>query len=243
MPFGQRPEKKKAQMILFEAGRLFALLGLAGCFLLPTPPSSRVDVTAPIYPEPKNEECSIAILTSPPPAPHEAFAQITIRGNEDQMEEMQEKMRKEACVIGADAVVAFRDDSDVRVWRDTYPEWVENRAPHTMATDYDFSLIGIAILYKKGKPKAGMPRPTDALWGGRNFLSWPSFHSYPWHLSPAPQSSRDLIRSIPALAQSQPSTTTTFPRLSLLCNKTKKLFLPTSRKPKRETSLKRSRAS
>jgi hypothetical protein len=111
------------------------------------PPSTRVDLTAPVYPEPRDQECTVELLTSPPAVPHKAFAQISVRGDETQMVEMKEKVKKEACSLGADAVITFVDNSQVFTQRDSYSLEVD-REPHTMVNSYSFSLIGIAIVYE-----------------------------------------------------------------------------------------------
>jgi hypothetical protein len=126
---------------------VFFSFAITGCFLMPVPPSSRVDLTAPVYPEPRDRGCEVELLTSPPAAPHKAFAQISVRGDETQMAKMEEKVKEEACGLGADAVITFVDSSDVRLYQDSYPDWVE-REPHTMIKNYGFSLIGIAIVYQ-----------------------------------------------------------------------------------------------
>ncbi len=127
---------------------VFFSFAIAGCFSLPRPLSSRVDLTAPVYPEPHDQECPVELLTSPPALPHKPFAQIAVRGDEARMEKMQRKMKEEACGLGADAVITFVDSSTVRTYRDSYPTWMVNRQPHTMIGEYDFSLIGIAIVYE-----------------------------------------------------------------------------------------------
>lgn len=121
--------------------------GLAGCFLKPAPPPTRIDRTASLYPEPRDQGCAVELLTSPPPVPHKAFAQITVRGDKSQVARMEERVKEEACSLGADAVITFTDMSKVRIYQDSYPDWVD-REPHTMIKDYPFSLIGIAIVYK-----------------------------------------------------------------------------------------------
>jgi len=144
--------KKRLLKKVQAGGKLGWLLGffsfaITGCFLIPMPPSSRVDLTAPVYPEPRGQGCKVELLTSPPAAPHKASAQISVRGDESQMAKMEEKIKEEACSLGADAVITFFDSSDVRLYQDSYPDWVD-REPHTMIKNYEFSLIGIAIVYQ-----------------------------------------------------------------------------------------------
>jgi hypothetical protein len=148
MSVGKKAPLKKMKII----GRLgwvlvFVSLGMGGCIFLPTPPSTRVDRTASVYPEPRDRGCVVNLLTSPPTTPHKAFAQISVRGHESQMPEMEGKMKEEACDLGAHAVITFIDSSDIRIYQDSYPIWVD-RERHTMVKDYPFSLIGIAIVYR-----------------------------------------------------------------------------------------------
>jgi len=154
MPKGVKHSvSKEARLRKAEAGKkelwlcVLLFVGIAGCFLKPLPPSTRVDLTAPVYPEPRDQGCTVELLASPPAAPHKPFAQITVRGDETQMAKMEEKVKEEACSLGADAVITFTDIAKVRIYQDSYPDWVD-REPHTMIKDYQFSLIGIAIVYK-----------------------------------------------------------------------------------------------
>lgn len=133
---------------------VFLSFGIAGCFLIPTPPSTRVDLTAPVYPEPRDQGCTVELLTSPPAVPHKTFAQITVRGDESQIAKMEGIVKEKACSLGADAVITFIDSSEVRLYQEAYPEWVQNRTSHMITKDYPFSLIGVAIVYKDQKTKA-----------------------------------------------------------------------------------------
>jgi hypothetical protein len=111
-------------------------------------------LVAPVYPDPREPECDLEVFSSPPSIPHKAFAQIAVRGREKQMPKMRRLLRQEACGIGADAVITFIDSSKVQLYWEAYPMWVTNRAPHAVPQKYDFSLIGVAIIYTKESPKA-----------------------------------------------------------------------------------------
>ena len=132
---------------------------LAGCFFLTPPPSARVDIVAPVYPDPRDAGCDLEVFASPPSAPHKPFAQIAVRGRETQMPKMKTMLHDEACGVGADAVITFIDSSKVQLYWEAYPEWVTNRAPHAIPQNYDFSLIGVAILYtpEEAAAKGGQP--------------------------------------------------------------------------------------
>jgi hypothetical protein len=126
---------------------VFFSFAIVGCSM---PLSTRVDLTAPVYPEPRDRGCKVELYTSPPAVPHKAFAQIRVRGDEKRMDKMQELVKEEACSLGADAVITFIDSSKTRLYQDTYPTWVDREA-HTMARNYKLSLIGIAIVYEDQK--------------------------------------------------------------------------------------------
>jgi len=145
---------KKSRLSKVETGSRLGLLlvlfsfAIVGCSI---PPSTRVDLTAPVYPEPRDRGCKVELYTSPPAVPHKAFAQIRVRGNEKQMDKMQEKLEEEACSLGADAVITFIDSSKTSLYQASYPEWVADRYPHPMVKNYKFSLIGIAIVFEDQK--------------------------------------------------------------------------------------------
>ena len=126
------------------------LLGtFIGCAATPPPPSLRVDQTAPAYPMPRAPDCNIDILTTPPTAPHQVFAQITIRGRQEQMASMQAKLKAEACARGADAVITSIDQSSTRIFHETTGVGGANAPAHLLVKDYPLSLIGKALVYNQ----------------------------------------------------------------------------------------------
>ena len=126
------------------------LLGLCtACVATTPPPSLRVDQTALIYPSARARDCAIELLTSPPQAPHQVFAQITIRGRQEQLASMQAKLKAEACAQGADAVITSLDQSSTRLYHETTGVGGTNAPAHLLVKDYPLSLIGRALVYAK----------------------------------------------------------------------------------------------
>src|SRR4051794_29418044 len=82
--------------------------------------------TNTIYPEPRPENCRLAILTSAPTEPYESFAQIiSYAGSAEMAERMESLIKAKACEEGAEAIILLPMQYIDHVnTEDTYPDWV-----------------------------------------------------------------------------------------------------------------------
>ena len=95
--------------------------------------------------------CRIPILSSPPALPHEVIARVKTYGNQGTgMEAMQNALHREACSIGAEAIILermkageFQDETTVQHTGMSTVRDYRSRA------DYEFQLVGLAIRYKQ----------------------------------------------------------------------------------------------
>ena len=95
--------------------------------------------------------CKIPILSSPPALPHEVIARVKTYGNQGTgMEAMQDALHREACSIGAEAIVLqrvkageFQDEITVQ------HQGASTARDYRSRSDYEFQLVGLAIRYKQ----------------------------------------------------------------------------------------------
>lgn len=128
-----------------------------GCSRL-YPPVAHVELLAPIYPDARPQNCRLPVLSAPPDQPFEAFAQIvSYAGSAEMAERMQSLIKKEACGIGADAIVLMpmREGTHFNT-ENTYPDWVLERGfgqggrfPHWVDRRYSVSQRAFALVFKR----------------------------------------------------------------------------------------------
>lgn len=131
---------------------------MTGCWNRLYPPVAHVELLAPIYPESRPQNCTLTVLSAPPEQPYEPFAHIvSYAGSAEMAERMQSLIKKEACEIGADAIVLLpmREKEHVST-EDTYPDWVLERGfgqggrfPHWVDRRYSVSQRAFALVFKK----------------------------------------------------------------------------------------------
>jgi hypothetical protein len=130
----------------------------AGCGLVRLyPPVAVVEYIEEVYPDPRPQNCTLAVLSAPPSEPHKVFARVvSYAGSAEMAEKMQALIRANACEIGADALVLLPLQHGTHVnTEDTYPDWVleqGNRSPHWVDKRYSVSQRGFALVFKKGTP-------------------------------------------------------------------------------------------
>lgn len=132
---------------------------VAGCLFRLYPPVAFTENIAPIYPDPRPQNCPIVVLKNTPPArSYEVFARITSYGNSpESQEKMQSLIQQNACEIGADAVVLLPLQEVEHISsRDTYPDWllgngtdVGDRTQVKVDRRYTLRQQGIALVFKR----------------------------------------------------------------------------------------------
>lgn len=123
---------------------------LAACPNRPTKPLVLTEQVGEIPVQFSSRNCLIPTLTAPPTQPHEVFARIKTYGNPGtEPGAMQEALHREACAIGAQAVIvqamregAFEDSVSIQ-----HLGFSTDR-DYTSTADYAYQLIGLAIRYK-----------------------------------------------------------------------------------------------
>jgi len=132
----------------------------AGCFFKIYPPVAHLERTAPVYPEPRPEDCNIRVLTNPPEEPFEVFAQVVAyAGSEDYAERMEALIKRNACEAGADAIVLLPMQHGAHYnTENTYPDWVVGkgdgqggRFQHWVDKRYTVSQRALALVFKRGQ--------------------------------------------------------------------------------------------
>lgn len=127
---------------------------LAGCTLLgcvsrPTRPLVLTEQVGELPVEFSAADCTIPILSDPPDAPHEIIARVKTYGNQGTgMAPMQDALLREACSIGAEAIVLqrlrageFADEVTVQ------HQGASTARDYRSRSDYEFQLVGLAIRY------------------------------------------------------------------------------------------------
>ena len=122
-------------------------------------PVAWVQKTAPVYPNPRPDNCKMAMLQKPPTESHETIAQIWSYGNgQEELPQMQHLIRFEACQLGAHAVILlpFQDVEHVNTFN-AYPDWaaeMKDKSRQGESTQsrtvkhYNVSQVGYALIYK-----------------------------------------------------------------------------------------------
>jgi hypothetical protein len=120
------------------------------CVNRPTKPLVLTEQVGELPVQFSSQNCSIPVLSTLPLQPHEVIARIKTYGNPGtEQSAMQEALHKEACAIGAQAVVIqplkegeFEDSISV-----THLGYSTDR-DYTSRADYAYQIIGLAIRYK-----------------------------------------------------------------------------------------------
>lgn len=128
---------------------ILAGCALIGCVSRPTKPLVLTEQVGALPIEFTTTNCKIPILDSPPALAHEVIARVKTYGNPGTgMEAMQTALHREACAIGAEAIVLqrmkageFQDEITVaHVGASTARDYRSR-------SDYEFQLVGLAIRY------------------------------------------------------------------------------------------------
>ncbi len=122
---------------------------LAGCASRPTKPLVLTEQVGALPVEFTTTNCNIPILSSPPTLPHEVIARVKTYGNQGTgMEAMQKALHREACALGAEAIVLqrmkageFQDEVTVQHMG------ASSARDYRSRSDYEFQLVGLAIRY------------------------------------------------------------------------------------------------
>lgn len=128
---------------------ILAAGALVGCVNRPTRPLVLTEQIGALPVEFNVGDCTIPILSSAPESPHEVIARVKTYGNQGTgMESMQSALKREACAIGAEAIVLqrlrageFADEVTVQHLGASTARDYRSRA------DYEFQLVGLAIRY------------------------------------------------------------------------------------------------
>ena len=126
------------------------LVLLAACGQRPTKPLVLTEQVGELPVQFTSQNCQIPILSSPPGQPYEVIARVKTYGNPGtDMEEMRTLLHREACAIGAQAVIVqplkegeFEDSIS------TTHVGYSNIRDYTSTAEYAFQIVGLAIRYK-----------------------------------------------------------------------------------------------
>jgi len=122
------------------------------------PPIADTVLIAPIYPDPRPEDCNMMVLNAPPPKPYAIFAQvISYAGSEEMAEGMEKLIKKNACEAGADAIVLLPMQNEKHINTvNVYPSWlttgrdgeeVGDRTPYWVDKRYSVSQRALALVF------------------------------------------------------------------------------------------------
>ena len=126
------------------------VVGSTGCISRPTKPLVLTEQTGAIPVEFSGADCDIPILSSRPPKAHEVIARVKTYGNQGTgMEAMRTALHREACAIGAEAIVLervkagdFQDEVTVQ------HQGASTSRDYRSRSDYEYQLVGLAIRYE-----------------------------------------------------------------------------------------------
>lgn len=129
---------------------LLILVLLTSCANRPTKPLVLTEQVGELPVEFTSPNCQIPVLPSPPEQPYEVIARVKSYGNPGtDMGEMRAVLHREACAIGAQAVIVqplkegeFEDAVSI-----THLGY-SNIRDYTSTADYAFQIVGLAIRYK-----------------------------------------------------------------------------------------------
>lgn len=146
LPRQKRGEYCRARHFWF----LLVLVLLTSCANRPTKPLVLTEQVGELPVEFTSPNCQIPVLPSPPEQPYEVIARVKSYGNPgSDMEEMRTLLHREACAIGAQAVIVqslkegeFEDAVSI-----THLGY-SNIRDYTSTAGYAFQIVGLAIRYK-----------------------------------------------------------------------------------------------
>jgi len=136
---------------LFPIG-IFVLLVLllSACPNRPTKPLVLTEQVGELPVQFSSQECNIPVLKTAPSEPYEVIAQVKTYGNPgtDQAE-MDEALHREACAIGAQAVIVQKkQEGEFADEVSTTHLGYSNIRDYTSTAEYAFQIVGLAIRYK-----------------------------------------------------------------------------------------------
>lgn len=135
-----------------NAWLLLALGVTLSCANRPTKPLVLTEQIGELPVQFTSPQCQIAVLSAPPSQPYEVIARVKTYGNPDtDPAEMQNALRREACTIGAQAVIIqpLKEGEFEDVISVTHYGYSSDR-DYTSTAEYAFQLVGLAIRYKLG---------------------------------------------------------------------------------------------
>lgn len=130
--------------------RVLPFFFVFACANRPTTPLVLTEQVGELPVQFSTQACAIPVLTTLPSQPHEVIARIKTYGNPGmEQNAMQDALHKEACALGAQAVVIqplkegqFEDSVSV-----THLGYSTDR-DYTSRADYAYMIVGLAIHYK-----------------------------------------------------------------------------------------------
>jgi len=144
-----RIDLKSVDRILAALCLILSAGFLASCSSMNT---QRMEYAGAPHYQPSNPH-SVAILRSTPARPHERLGEVVIDASADNapsVAKVEEKLRKEAASMGADAAVIIYDGVLPTTAYVTGPSW-----SRTVETGNGRKLVGVAIRYQDGLGTSG----------------------------------------------------------------------------------------
>jgi hypothetical protein len=130
------------------------LVVLAACGQRPTKPLVLTEQVGELPVQFTSPNCQIPVLSSPPGQPYEVIARVKSYGNPgSDIEEMRTLLHREACTIGAQAVIvqSLKEGEFVDSISATHLGF-SNTRDYTSTAEYAFQIVGLAIRYKSPAP-------------------------------------------------------------------------------------------
>jgi len=136
------------------ASFLLMLMPVVGCGKRPIKPLVLTEQIGELPVQFSSPNCQIPVLSVPPSQPYDVIARVKTYGNPGTGDaEMQNALHREACAIGAQAVIIqqmkegeFEDAISV-----THLGY-SNTRDYTSTAEYAYQIVGLAIRYKSSPP-------------------------------------------------------------------------------------------
>lgn len=126
------------------------LLLLVACGQRPTKPLVLTEQVGELPVQWTSPNCQIPMLSAPPAQPYEIIARVKAYGNPGtEPGAMQDMLHKEACAIGAQAVIVqpLKEGEFEDAISATHLGY-SNIRDYTSTAEYAFQIVGLAIRYK-----------------------------------------------------------------------------------------------
>ena len=128
----------------------FAVTILMSCGQRPTKPLVLTEQIGQLPTEFTSPRCDIPVLSTPPVEDYEIIARVKTYGNPGtDMGEMQQALHREACALGAQAVIMrpLKEGEFADAISATHLGY-SNVREYTSTAEYAFQIVGLAIRYK-----------------------------------------------------------------------------------------------